>query len=62
MYSCNYLSRPWPYEHIVPGAPEPPPGVDAYLKRQEAKEARKQERCVDASLFLRLQCSFLQCI
>mmetsp|Transcript_5431 Transcript_5431/g.14665 ORF Transcript_5431/g.14665 Transcript_5431/m.14665 type:complete len:136 (-) Transcript_5431:790-1197(-) len=36
--------QPWPYEHIVPGAPQPPSGAEAYLKRQEAKELRRQQR------------------
>ncbi|KAJ9510999.1 hypothetical protein QJQ45_027876 [Haematococcus lacustris] len=34
----------WPYEHIVPGLPQPPKGSEAYLKRQKAKELKKQAR------------------
>jgi hypothetical protein len=34
----------WPYEHIVPGVPKPPLGVEAYLLRQEAAKKERQRR------------------
>lgn len=37
--------RTWPFEHLVPGLPQAPPGADLYLQRQEAKEQKKEQRC-----------------
>ena len=39
------MCRPWPYEHVVPGPPQPPAGADVYLQRQKDKEARRTARC-----------------
>lgn len=36
--------QPWPYEDIVPGPPQMPPGSAAYLNRKAAKTAAKQAR------------------
>ncbi len=45
----SLLRRPWPYEDIVPGEPQLPPGSANYAKRKAAKDAAKQARCVCAA-------------
>ncbi|GAX83245.1 hypothetical protein CEUSTIGMA_g10671.t1 [Chlamydomonas eustigma] len=34
----------WPYEHIVPGNPQPPPGAALYLERRKQKQEKRLER------------------
>mmetsp|Transcript_7103 Transcript_7103/g.15565 ORF Transcript_7103/g.15565 Transcript_7103/m.15565 type:complete len:137 (-) Transcript_7103:738-1148(-) len=34
----------WPYEDVVPGTPQPPPGADTYLKRQQEKAQKRAQR------------------
>lgn len=41
---CLFLIRTWPYESIVPGPPQPPPGGEQYLERKKLKEEAKAKR------------------
>ncbi|GFR47247.1 hypothetical protein Agub_g8932 [Astrephomene gubernaculifera] len=36
--------RPWPFEDIVPGRPQPPPGCEAYEARKKEKAQKQAAR------------------
>lgn len=39
-----YFCRVWPYESVVPGAPQPPAGAQEYLARQVLKDEKRTKR------------------